>query len=38
MAKTLYDRPGSEMVFQYPADAPPDEIRVAVYKVPNPAK
>jgi hypothetical protein len=33
MAKQLADP--TKMVFQYPADAAPDEIKVAVYRCPN---
>jgi hypothetical protein len=36
MARDLRDRHG-EKVFQYPAGVPDDEIKVAVYRCPNPA-
>lgn len=36
IARSLHDRPGSVRVFQYPEDAPDDEIKVAVYRCPKP--
>jgi len=35
MARDLHDRPGAEMVFQYPPGVPADQIKVAVYRVPT---
>jgi hypothetical protein len=36
LARTKHDRPGSVRVFQYPDGVPEDEIKVGVYRVPNP--
>jgi Dolichyl-phosphate-mannose-protein mannosyltransferase len=34
VARKLKDQPGSEPVFRYPENAPPDQVKVAVYKCP----